>query len=769
MCIGNPIVVSWVVVLQRRHFFAIKFKHVLKANAEKHAEEVLAPPKQKTSRWFDRVSTLLRGTRSAHSNSTALSQSNAHDEKSAKRGIMQKLHPDMIRRVDDEPKRINPSGHAVPSRKESVPGHLSFAPSVINHDHVNHTSIHAEAQVDTSSKTPLRRLSDPGTRSQTPTPFAEKSLARSDTQPQPWPPTKTRDFHQPLIHSQTIEFDSNVARRRNRTQEGMTENHTDGEKSSMPEDHRSMHSRRVSLSQQPSTYNAQTRPHIPRNYKHRGFGGFPMPWDILGSLFARLFPKIRNRVTRTMTIPATTSLVTQHTDVPPGGKAVPYISFNAIVGHNSAFHHLTYDEMEELGGVEYRALNALLWIIAGFHILTQLIPFIVIAPYIAMPKWHENFVPPNEVRPQNTTWFSIFQCVSAYTNTGFSLVDHSMVPFQTAYPMVFLLAFLILAGNTAYPVLLRFTIWVLTKCVRKTSRANETLHFLLDHPRRCYLLLFPSHQTWFLFTVVFALTMTDWFFFMVLDIGNPVTEAIPLGTRFVVGLFQGIAVRSAGFSAVNVAGLAAGVQVLYVVMMYISVYPIAMSVRSTNVYEEQSLGIFPADDETDEMNFDPTGHRMTVWSRYLALHARKQLAYDMWWLGLAVFIICINERRNLADPAKAVWFNIFSVVFDVVSAYGTVGLSLGTPNNNFSFSGEFKPLSKFIICLVMIRGRHRVLPVAIDRAVMLPSELQKHLDQHVDSRTFTRSASHAPNDENLDSYSHRRHSIHSTAEVDENL
>ena len=52
---------------------------------------------------------------------------------------------------------------------------------------------------------------------------------------------------------------------------------------------------------------------------------------------------------------------------------------------------------------------------------------------------------------------------------------------------------------------------------------------------------------------------------------------------------------------------------------------------------------------------------MTVWGNYLALHARKQLAFgtrlsrdksyalvihcrsDMWWLGLAVFLVCIIE------------------------------------------------------------------------------------------------------------------------------
>ncbi|KAG6857172.1 hypothetical protein H0H87_008237 [Tephrocybe sp. NHM501043] len=110
-----------------------------------------------------------------------------------------------------------------------------------------------------------------------------------------------------------------------------------------------------------------------------------MPWEILASLFTRLFPKLGRTFTRTVTIPATTSIVSQQHTIHPGGKAVPYISFDAIVGRNSAFHHLTNEEMEELGGVEYRALNALLWIIGG-------------------PRWHENFVPPAEVRPQNTVW-----------------------------------------------------------------------------------------------------------------------------------------------------------------------------------------------------------------------------------------------------------------------------------------------------------------------------------------------------------------------------
>ena len=51
------------------------------------------------------------------------------------------------------------------------------------------------------------------------------------------------------------------------------------------------------------------------------------------------------------------------------------------------------------------------------------------------------------------------------------------------------------------------------------------------------------------------------------------------------------------------------------------------SVRSTNVYEEQSLGIFHNDEDETEEGFETSGPRMSVWSRYLAMHARRQLAF----------------------------------------------------------------------------------------------------------------------------------------------
>ncbi|KAK7472408.1 hypothetical protein VKT23_000522 [Stygiomarasmius scandens] len=712
MCLGSPVVVSWVTVYLRKYYFEKKFEHVIENSIKQALDE--------EQNGFTRTFTNLF-KRKINVPSPSEDDAEERSEKEKKK----KLRTDMIRRMDDAPKLVNPSGWISEGDRIPVKRHNTIQ-SNANTDsrHLSFTEPSPERNSSQVVVVPprrvSRRLSDPGTPSRPSTPpNASVSMHRFDT---------VGPSRAAFGRTQTVEF--TLPRRRARVDRTQT---SDSSRPAIEEERRSgrrmSNASRVPLAMHPTTHTHNTYKSA-RSTKHSGFGGFPMPHEIIHSIFRRFFPKLKRELSRTATIPRTTTIVSQHGDTipPPGAKVVPYISFDAVVGRNSTFPELDDTQMEELGGVEYRALNALLWIVAGYHIGVQLVAYIVIAPYISTDRWSQDFVPPALHRTIASPWFALFQVVSAYTNTGMSLVDTSMVPFQKAYPMIVFMVFLIVAGNTGFPVFLRFTIWLLSKVVPRTSRAHETLHFLLDHPRRCFIYLFPSHQTWFLLTVVLGLNVTDWFFFMVLDIGNSAFDAIPLGTRFAIGLLQACAVRAAGFGTVAISSLAPAVKVLYVIMMYVSVYPIAMSVRSTNVYEEQSLGVFREDDEDDEneSKFEASGNRITVWSRYLALHARKQLSFDMWWLGLALFFVCIIERHNLDDESTAIWFNIFTIIFELVSAYGTVGLSLGLPTANYSFSGDLRPLSKLIICLVMLRGRHRGLPVAIDRAVMLPMEFERY-------------------------------------------
>jgi hypothetical protein len=190
-----------------------------------------------------------------------------------------------------------------------------------------------------------------------------------------------------------------------------------------------------------------------------------------------------------------------------------------------------------------------------------------------------------------------------------------------------------------------------------------------------------------------------------------VVTQLPIHIRFLDGWFQAASTRTAGFAVVNLALLHPAIQVSYLIMMYISVLPIAMSVRRTNVYEEDSLGVYGSAEEENSDAAEPS---------YIGAHLRRQLSFDLWYIFLGFFIITISEggRLQSGDPG----FTMFSVLFEIVSAYGTVGLSLGYTNINASFSAEFGVIAKLVIIAMQIRGRHRGLPYELDRAILLPSE-----------------------------------------------
>ncbi|THX10628.1 potassium transport protein TRK1/TRK2 [Aureobasidium pullulans] len=386
---------------------------------------------------------------------------------------------------------------------------------------------------------------------------------------------------------------------------------------------------------------------------------------------------------------------------------MPYLSWQPTIGRNSQFVDLSEAQREELGGIEYRALKTLALVLVCYFIGFHLLGVIVFVPWILESRKYGEVV---TSIGQNRTWWGIFTPASLFNDLGFTLTPNSMTSFQSAVMPLLFGSFLIIIGNTGFPCMLRFVIWLSSKLVPRGSGIWEELRFLLDHPRRCFTLLFPSKANWWLFAVLVALNGVDLIFFIILDLNDETVTSLSPGFRVLNGWFQAASTRTAGFASVNLADLHPAIQVSYLIMMYISVFPVAISVRRTNVYEEKSLGIFAGEEEDDEEN-----------RSYVGQHLRRQLSFDLWYIFLGFFIITIVEGHRLEDT-NAYAFTMFSVLFEIVSAYGTVGLSLGYPTINASFSAEFATLSKLIIIAMMIRGRHRGLPYALDRAILLPSE-----------------------------------------------
>lgn len=105
-----------------------------------------------------------------------------------------------------------------------------------------------------------------------------------------------------------------------------------------------------------------------------------------------------------------------------------------------------------------------------------------------------------------------------FNDLGFTLTPDSMIPFQQAVLPLLLGSFLIVIGNTGFPCMLRFVIWVASLLVPHNSGVWEEFKFLLDHPRRCFTLLFPTQATWWLFWILVILNGLDLILFIVLDV-----------------------------------------------------------------------------------------------------------------------------------------------------------------------------------------------------------------------------------------------------------
>ena len=118
----------------------------------------------------------------------------------------------------------------------------------------------------------------------------------------------------------------------------------------------------------------------------------------------------------------------------------------------------------------------------------------------------------------DTSLRGIFTPGSMFNDLGFTLTPDSMASFQEAVVPLLLGSFLIVIGNTGFPCMLRFVIWISSLLVPRNSGVWEEFKFLLDHPRRCFTLLFPTMATWWLFWILVILNGLDLIFFIVLDV-----------------------------------------------------------------------------------------------------------------------------------------------------------------------------------------------------------------------------------------------------------
>lgn len=128
---------------------------------------------------------------------------------------------------------------------------------------------------------------------------------------------------------------------------------------------------------------------------------------------------------------------------------------------------------------------------------------------------------------------------------------------------------------------------------------------------------------------------------IVLDLENPAINNLAPGPRVLAAIFQAASSRHTGTSTFNLADISPAVQFSLVVMIYIAIFPIAISIRASNIYKERTLGVYTTDGNIDEHNG----------RSYIVNHIQNQLTFDLWYIFLGSFCICVAEAGKIADTS----------------------------------------------------------------------------------------------------------------------
>ncbi|CAI5468941.1 unnamed protein product [Closterium sp. Yama58-4] len=369
--------------------------------------------------------------------------------------------------------------------------------------------------------------------------------------------------------------------------------------------------------------------------------------------------------------------------------------------------------------LELRALELLSWLVPVYFVVVQGVAVVLMLVIVHVSPSVRQVLDRNGV---NSVFFSVFQVVSAFSNTGLMLLNSNMMDFNSNVPLLLLLSLLMLLGNTLFAPTLRGLLLLLHRASK--GERKVVYEYLLEHPRKCYTHLFPRSSTLWLVATVVAFNSVEFIFFCVFDWSSTALDGLSSGTKVLVGYFQSICTRTTGYNVVVLALLSPPMLVLYIGLMNVAVYPVYLARQTSReqreVYDDEDIGVFYED--LQEGVLDPG----------VLTQGKKLFLHDTALIFFAIFLVCIMESGMISsDPAN---FSIFNIIFEIMSGYGNVGFSLGytCPEDAppgcvsppYSFSGVWRTEAKVVMVLVMLLARHRGLPDNIDAAIVIPDQKQ---------------------------------------------
>lgn len=291
--------------------------------------------------------------------------------------------------------------------------------------------------------------------------------------------------------------------------------------------------------------------------------------------------------------------------------------------------------------------------ILRFSLLTQLIGAILLS---------FSFIP--DYGTGRGIYFSIFHSISAFCNAGFDLIGDSLISYQDNPYILLVIAGLIMTGG------LGFIVWEDLFKYRKTRKLQ------------------PYTKVVLIFTV--GLWLVGMLLITFAEAQNGSFDHLPMGERLVNYFFLSVTPRTAGFANIDYSLLTDSTSFITMVLMFVG----ASSGSTGGGIKVTTLAVVLL------VIYRSINHeRFKVFNRAISSETRQQ-AFFIFSAGLslasvATFILLLTETIPVV-------YGIEFVLFEVFSAMGTVGLTMGlTPS--------LTVLGKLLIMMLMLIGRVGVM------------------------------------------------------------
>ena len=173
------------------------------------------------------------------------------------------------------------------------------------------------------------------------------------------------------------------------------------------------------------------------------------------------------------------------------------------------------------------------------------------------------------------------------------------------------------------------------------------------------------------------------------------------------GWYEAIMVYNAGYNTFDLSMMDVGSQVFMMLCMWATGRPFTLGILVTAA--ESSTSAADADDSEGVDDIDVS--RGSTWTvlRELVMLLRSDLIV----LVICTLMICMYDNTlmdngHFTGPDVSIgtgsYIGVFPVAFDLSSAYGNVGLSLGFPNTVTSSSAVLSPFSKLVVIFMCMHG-----------------------------------------------------------------